>query len=189
LEMHFATLWEAIADEIGDREAVVAGGVRRNWREYENRAARLAALLADAGLGRDSKVGLYLWNSSEYMEAQFAALKLRGVPININYRYLDDELLYLLENSDAEALFFHSSLGERVARVKERAKKVRLWIEVDDGGEKLPGAAGYEQAIAAHDPAPRITPTIPAPSSSSSLPASCGPAKSSSSFWNGTTLF
>jgi len=157
LEMHFATLWEAIADEIGDREAVVAGGVRRNWREYENRAARLAALLADAGLGRDSKVGLYLWNSSEYMEAQFAALKLRGVPININYRYLDDELLYLLENSDAEALFFHSSLGERVARVKERAKKVRLWIEVDDGGEKLPGAAGYEQAIAAHDPAPRIT--------------------------------
>lgn len=157
MEMHFATLWEAIADEIGDREAVVAGGVRRNWREYENRAARLAALLADAGLGRDSKVGLYLWNSSEYMEAQFAALKLRGVPININYRYLDDELLYLLENSDAEALFFHSSLGERVARVKERAKKVRLWIEVDDGGEKLPGAAGYEQAIAAHDPAPRIT--------------------------------
>jgi len=157
LEMHFATLWEAIADEIGDREAVVAGGVRRSWREYENRAARLAALLADAGLGRDSKVGLYLWNSSEYMEAQFAALKLRGVPININYRYLDDELLYLLENSDAEALFFHSSLGERVARVKERAKKVRLWVEVDDGGEKLPGTAGYEQAIAAHDPAPRIT--------------------------------
>jgi len=155
--MHFATLWEAIADEIGDREAVVAGGVRRSWREYENRAARLAALLADAGLGRDSKVGLYLWNSSEYMEAQFAALKLRGVPININYRYLDDELLYLLENSDAEALFFHSSLGERVARVKERAKKVRLWVEVDDGGEKLPGTAGYEQAIAAHDPAPRIT--------------------------------
>ncbi|MDD9802396.1 MAG: AMP-binding protein [Deltaproteobacteria bacterium] len=155
--MHFATLWEALADEIGDREAVVTGGVRRSWREYESRAARLAALLTDAGLGRDSKVGLYLWNGNEYMEAQFAALKIRGVPININYRYLDDELLYLLENSDAEALFFHRSLGERVARVKNRAKKVRLWIEVDDGGEALPGAAGYEQAIAAHDPAPRIT--------------------------------
>ena len=78
--------------------------------------AHYAGLVA-AGLSPEAKVGLYLYNSVEYCEVQFAAFKGRMVPINVNYRYLDDELLYLLENSDSEALFFHSSLGDRVARV------------------------------------------------------------------------
>jgi fatty-acyl-CoA synthase len=157
LELHFATLWESVADAIGDREAVVTGASRCTWSEYDDRASRLAGAFADAGLGPDSKVGLYLWNSNEYLEAQFGAMKGRVVPININYRYLDDELLYLLDNSDAEALVFHTSLGDRVARVMERASKVKLWIEVDDGGESVPGAVAYEEVIAGHDPAPRIT--------------------------------
>jgi fatty-acyl-CoA synthase len=156
LELHYATLWEAIADSIGDREAVATGSVRRTWTEYEDRAARLARVFHEAGLGPDSKIGLYLWNGNEYLESQFAGMKIRGVPININYRYLDDELLYLLENSDAEALVFHRSLGDRVARVKDRAKGVKLWIEVDDGGEAVPGALDYEKLIASSDPAPRI---------------------------------
>jgi fatty-acyl-CoA synthase len=156
LELHFATLWEAISDEIGDREALVFGSLRRTWAEYEERAARLAAAFGDAGLRPDSKVGLYLWNCPEYLEAQFAAMKCRGVPININYRYLDDELLYLLENSDCEALVFHTSLGDRVARVAKRATQVKLWIEVDDGGVSVPGAEAYEDVIAGHEPAARI---------------------------------
>ena len=73
----------------------------------------------EAGLGPNSKVGLYLYNGNEYLETQFACMKGRSVAININYRYLDDELLYLLDNSDAEALVFHTSLGDRVARVME----------------------------------------------------------------------
>ncbi len=157
MDLHFATLWESIADAIGDREALVTGSTRRTWSEYDDRASRLAAALAGAGLGPDSKIGLYLCNSNEYLEAQFASMKLRGVPININYRYLDDELLYLLDNSDAEALVFHTSLGDRVARVMEKAPKVKLWIEVDDGGESVPGAVAYEDLIEGHDPAPRIT--------------------------------
>ena len=157
MDLHYATLWEAIADAIGDREAVVTGPLRRTWSEYEDRASRLAAAFAGAGLGRDSKIGLYLWNSNEYLEAQFAGMKLRGVPVNINYRYLDDELLYLLDNSDAEALVFHTSLGDRVERVRERAPRVKIWIEVDDGGPSLPGALAYEELIAGHDPAPRIS--------------------------------
>ena len=156
MEKHYATLWEALADRLGDREAIVCGDTRRSWSEYERRAARLAAAFAAAGLKRDSKVGLYLYNGPEYLESQFAAFKGRHVPVNVNYRYLDDELLYLLENSDAEALVFHRSLADRVERVRERAKDVRLWIEVDDGGDALPGASAYEDVIAAHDPAPRI---------------------------------
>ena len=156
MEMHYATIWEAIADLNGDREAVVCGATRLTWTEYEHRAARLASAFATAGLGPDAKVGLYLYNSPEYLESQFAAFKGRHVPININYRYLDDELLYLLENSDSEVLVFHSSLGDRVARVMEKAPKVRLWVQVDDGGESVPGAVKYEDLIAGHDPAERI---------------------------------
>jgi len=159
MELHYATLWEGIADAIGDRDALVTGATRRSWTEYDDRAARLARAFGDAGLGHDSKIGMYLGNGNEYLETQFAGMKLRGVPININYRYLDDELLYLLDNSDAEALVFHASLADRVARVKDRAPGVRLWIEVDDDPDssgRVEGALAYEDVIAGHDPAPRI---------------------------------
>ena len=156
METHFATLWEAVADANGDQDAVVCGDDRRSWSQYEQRAARLAGAFADAGLRPDSKLGLYLYNGNEYLESQFAAMKQRCVAVNINYRYLDDELLYLLENSDSEMLIFHSSLGERVQRVMSRATGVKLWVQVDDGGEAVPGAVAYEELLAAHDPAPRI---------------------------------
>ncbi len=157
MEMHFATIWEAIADRIGDRPAITHGDVTRTWTEYDDRAARLAEAYAAAGLGPDSKVGLFMYNSNEYMEAQFAAMKLRGVPININYRYIDEELHYLLENSDAEALVFHSSLGDRVASVVDRLPELKLVIEVDDGGAgEVPGSQAYESVIADHPPAARV---------------------------------
>jgi fatty-acyl-CoA synthase len=98
-----------------------------------------------------------MYNCNEYLEAQYGVFKMRGVPINVNYRYLDDELAYLLENSDSEALVFHSSLGDRVARVVERLPKLRLLIEVDDGDTgQVPGALAYEDVISGHEPAPRI---------------------------------
>ncbi len=120
MEMHFATVWEAIADELPDTRAIVQGSVARTWREYDDRAARLASAFVGAGLAPDSKVGLFLFNSNEYLEAQYGAFKMRGVPVNVNYRYLDDELWYLLDNADAEALVFHTSLSDRVARVQDR---------------------------------------------------------------------
>ena len=106
----------------------------------------------------DSKVGLFLYNSNEYLEAQYAAFKMRGVPVNVNYRYLDEELWYLLDNSDAEALVFHSSLGDRVARIIGRLPKIKLLIEVDDGGAgQVDGARSYDHVVAGYDPMPRIT--------------------------------
>jgi fatty-acyl-CoA synthase len=158
MEMHFASVWESIADAIGDQTALVNGSVRRSWSEYDDRAARMAAAYSAAGLRPDSKIGLYLYNGNEYLEAQFGGFKMRGVPVNVNYRYLDEELWYLLDNSDAEALVFHSSLGERVARVVDRLPKLKLLVEVDDGGAgQVPGAVAYESLVAAHDPMARIT--------------------------------
>ena len=154
--MHFATVWEAIADTIGDTPAVGHGGLARSWSEYDERAARLAAAFSAAGVGRDAKIGLFLYNSNEYLEAQYAGFKIRAVPVNVNYRYLDEELWYLLDNADAEALVFHTSLADRVARVRDRLPKLKLLVQVDDGGEPLDGAVGYEALLAAHDPAPRV---------------------------------
>jgi 3-oxocholest-4-en-26-oate---CoA ligase len=157
MEMHFATVWESIADVIGDRTAIRHGAVERTWAEYDERAAQLAAAFTAAGIGRDAKVGLYLYNSNEYLEAQFAAFKIRASPVNVNYRYLDEELWYLLDNADAEALVFHTSLADRVARVRDRLPKLRLLVQVDDGGERLDGADEYDDLMAAHGAAPRIT--------------------------------
>ena len=158
MEKQFATIWESIADSIGDSPAVTQGTVTRTWSEYDQRAARIASALVDAGLQPQSKVGLYLYNSNEYLEAQFATFKFRGVPVNVNYRYLDEELLYLLDNSDAEALFFHSSLGDRVARVVDRLPNLKLLVEVSDDGEHhVVTAVPYNTLVADYDPMPRIT--------------------------------
>ncbi len=168
MEMHLATIWESIADAVGDVPAITNGGTTRTWAEFDDRAARLASAYTAAGVGPDSKVALYLYNSNEYQEAQYGVFKMRGVPINVNYRYLDEELRYLLDNSDAEAIIFHTSLGDRVARVVDQLPKVKLLIAVDDGppaadaddandDARVPGAQAFEEVVSSHDPMGRIT--------------------------------
>ncbi|MFI4974476.1 MAG: AMP-binding protein [Caulobacterales bacterium] len=156
MKWHLAEMWEAVADAVPDAPAVVNGAVRRTWREYEDRAARIAAALAAAGHGPGSKVGVYAYNSNEFLEAYFAAFKIRGTPVNVNYRYTEGELVYLLDNADAEALVFDAQFGERVQAIRERLPKLKTLIEIDDGsGRRLGEARRFEDAIAAHAPLPR----------------------------------
>ncbi len=157
MELHYATIWESIADAIPTATAVVHGDIVRTWAQYDQRAARLAAAYHAAGLGHDSKIALYMYNGNEYLEAQYGAFKVRGVPVNVNYRYLGDELWYLLDNADAEALVFHSSLGDRVLHVIDRLPKLKLLIEVDDGGAgQVRRAQTYDSVLAANEPMERI---------------------------------
>jgi fatty-acyl-CoA synthase len=156
LDWNLATVWESVCDALPERVALVQGERRHTWREFDDRAARLAQVLVEAGLGPDSKVASYLYNGNEYLEGLFATFKMRGVPVNVNYRYLEDELVYLLDNSDAEAVLFHATLGERVANVRDRASKVKVWIEVDDGGPHQDFALRFEDVVAGADPMPRI---------------------------------
>ncbi len=132
MEMHFASVWESIADAIPDHVAITHADTSRTWAEFDDRSARIAQAYTDAGLGPDSKIALYMYNCNEYMEAHNAAFKMRGVAVNVNYRYLDEELWYLLDNSDAEAIVFHRSLAERVARVVDRLPNLKLLIVVED---------------------------------------------------------
>jgi len=154
--MQFATLWEHIADAIGDRPALTQGDRRYTWAAWEDRAARLARAFADLGLGPDGKVASYLYNGNAYLEGVFATFKARAVPVNVNYRYTADELAYLLDNSDTEILLFHGSLAEAVDAVRDRLARLRAVIQVDDGSPHLDGALVYEELIAASAPAPRI---------------------------------
>ena len=157
MEMHFATVWESIADAIPDLPATTHGTVTRSWSEYDERSARVAGALSAAGLEPGAKVSLFMYNSNEFMESQFGVFKMRGVPINVNYRYLDDELWYLLDNSDSEAIIFHSSLGDRVTRVAERLPKLKVLIEVDDGGAgQVPNGLSYDEIMATTEPMDRI---------------------------------
>ncbi|MGH9049614.1 MAG: acyl-CoA synthetase [Acidimicrobiia bacterium] len=156
MDWNFGTIFESVADALPDQEALVQGERRRTWREFDDRAGRLANALSGLGLGPDSKVASYLYNSNEYVEGLFATFKIRGVPVNVNYRYLEDELAYLLDNSDAEAVLFHGSLAEQVAKVRDRLPRLRAAIQVDDGSPHLKGALGYEELVETNEPMPRI---------------------------------
>ncbi len=152
--LNLASAWEAIADEVGDSTAVSVAGRHYSWTDFDDRAARLAGTMLEHGLGPDSKVALYLYNGNEYPEAQYAAFKVRGIPANVNYRYTGDELAYILDNSDAEAVFFDHTLADRLEAVRDRCPMLRLAVQVG-GGEVPDWALGYEEAVSA-DPMPRI---------------------------------
>ena len=155
--LHFATLWEAIADEIPSAPALTHGARTVAWGEFEQRAARLAGALRAHGLGPGSTVACYLYNCPEYFEAFLGALKIRAVPANVNYRYGGAELRALLENCDAEALFFDSALRERVASVRHEVPRIRLFVELGETATApLPGSCGYEELIVSSEPAPRV---------------------------------
>jgi len=149
VDFHFATAWETIADTVPERPALICGDVQRSWADYDDRSARIAAVLEAHGLGEDSKVGLYLHNGNEYLEALYGTFKIGGCPINVNYRYRADELVYLLDNADAEAVVYQACYAARIGEIRERLPKVRLFLQVDDGTETLlDGALDYEQSIA-----------------------------------------
>src|SRR4051794_32297199 len=123
--MHLSSIYEAVADVVPDSPALIHGDDVRTWRDFDDRAARVASVLEASGLGRDSKVAIYLYNCNEWMEAWHGALKMRAVPVNVNYRYLEDELLYLLDDADAEAVVYHAVFADRVDRIRDRLSKVR----------------------------------------------------------------
>jgi 3-oxocholest-4-en-26-oate---CoA ligase len=156
--MNLADLFETVVDNFGERDAMVTAERRLTYAQLDERANRLANHLREQGVGPGDHVGLQLVNGTEYVEGMLAAYKIRAVPINVNYRYLADEVHYVLENADAEALVFHTSLADQVAPIVERLPKLKLVVGVDDGGNMtdVKGAVGYEELLAAHDPAPRI---------------------------------
>jgi fatty-acyl-CoA synthase len=154
-DWNLATVFESVCDALPEHTALIQGRRRHSWRAFDERAARFAAALDALGTGPESKVALYLYNGNEFLETMCGTLKAQAVHVNVNYRYLADELAYLLDDADAEVLVFHGSLAEPVAEVRDRLPGLRAVVQVDDGSPRLDGALPYEDLLAAHAPAPR----------------------------------
>jgi acyl-CoA synthetase (AMP-forming)/AMP-acid ligase II len=151
---NLADFIEHTVDAVPDRTALIFGERHLTFAELEARANRLAHHLVSQGVGRDDHVAVYSYNSFEFVEAMLAAYKLRAVPINVNYRYVPDELLYLLDNSDAVALVHQARFGANVAAIRDRLPLLRhvLTVDVDTGTPPPDGALPYEDALAAASP-------------------------------------
>ncbi|MCX7619778.1 MAG: acyl-CoA synthetase [Acidimicrobiales bacterium] len=148
---NLADIWEAVADRVGDRTAVVCGDRRLTYRELEERANRLAHWMLEQGVEPAQHVGLYLVSGTEYFEAMLAAYKIRAVPININYRYVANELRSLFADADLVGVLFNRQFAPRVEAIRGDLPGIRWWLDVDDGsGERtvVREAIGYEDALA-----------------------------------------
>ncbi|MGH9017452.1 MAG: acyl-CoA synthetase [Acidimicrobiales bacterium] len=145
-DWNIADIWEAVADMIPSAPALIHGDRQVTWAAFNSRADAVAQGLLASGVSRQDKVAHYLYNGTEYLESTFALFKIGLVPVNTNYRYTDDELLYLWDNADAVAVIFHGAFVERIEGLRQRVPVVRLWLWVDDGSGPCPEwASSYEE--------------------------------------------
>ena len=155
MEANLADLFEFAVDNFGEREYIVAEGKRRTYAEMDARANRLAHHLAEQGVGPGDHVGIYALNSVEWVEALWAIFKLRAVWININYRYVADELRYIFSNADLVGLIHAREFAPRVAEVADALGHLRFSIVIEDGTSNpdvRSDVVEYEKALASQSP-------------------------------------
>ena len=152
---------KAVAAAIPDRELVIQGGQRYSYAQVLERSNRLAAYLHSRGLGCHTErsalagheagqdlLGLYAYNGNEFVEALLGTFAARVAPFNVNFRYVKDELQYLLADSGATALIYHAAFAPRVAEVLPDLPQLRVLIQIadDSGNDLIYGAVDYEAA-------------------------------------------
>ncbi|WAC89677.1 acyl-CoA synthetase [Mycobacterium sp. Aquia_213] len=164
MEFNLAQVFSAVAAANPDRDCIVFGHRRFTFSQTHERARRLARALHSWGLGAhrerhelaphesgQSHLGLYMANCNEFLEGMLGAYLARVAPFNVNYRYVADELVYLLGNAGAEAVIYQARFGPTLAGALQKSQlpPMRL-IHVDDesGNAPLPGAVRYEELLA-----------------------------------------
>jgi fatty-acyl-CoA synthase len=169
MEYNLAQVSEAVAAAVPDRECIVWRDRRLTYAQFRDRTRRLAHHLRAAGLGAHRErsglaghesgqdhLACYLHNGNEYLEAMLGSYKARVAPFNVNYRYVAEELRYLLQDAGATAIVYHSAFAEQLAQVLPDLPQLRVLLQVADetGADLLPGAVWYEDALAASSDAP-----------------------------------
>ncbi|MCX4911244.1 acyl-CoA synthetase [Streptomyces sp. NBC_00878] len=152
MEYNLADLFESVVDVVPDREALVyidhpgTGAERRlTYAELDAAANRIAHHLIDSGIRPGEHLGLHLYNGIEYLQTVLGCLKARIVPVNVNYRYVEEELVYLYRDADLVALVFDAEFTERVAAALPRASALRHLVRV---GTPAPGAPALPEVSA-----------------------------------------
>lgn len=145
---NFADLWETCARVRADQPAMTHGDRVISWSELNRRANSLASTMVEAGVEHQSKVAQYLYNGPGYLTSVFACFKAGLVPVNTNYRYSSDELVYLWDNADTEVIIFHGTFTPIVEAIADRLPGVKLGLWVDDGSGPCPAwASRYDEAV------------------------------------------
>lgn len=150
-----ADMFEHTVDVVGDRTALICGDTTRTFAQLEERVNRLAHHLLAEGIRPGDHIGIYGYNSLAWVEALLAILKARAVPVNVNYRYVEDELRYLFDNADLKALFYDEEFGPRIAAVQSALPLLETLVMIEDGsGATQDGldATPYEKAVANGSP-------------------------------------
>lgn len=156
MQYNIADLLESVADAVGDRVALVCGDQRRSYAELDERATRLAHALAAQGVGAGDRIGLYLQNCTEYVETMLAAFKLRAVPVNVNFRYVAEELRYLSRDAGVKGVVFDAAAADRVAEATRDLPGVSFFLVVGGGSAAPatpPDPIAFEDAVARSSPA------------------------------------
>ncbi|MFI0986123.1 acyl-CoA synthetase [Streptomyces exfoliatus] len=142
MEYNLADLFESVVDVVPDREALVyvdhpgTGAERRlTYAQLDAAANRIAHHLTDAGIRPGEHLGLHLYNGVEYLQTVLACLKARIVPVNVNYRYVEEELVYLYRDADLAALVFDAEFTDRVAAALPQTEKLRHLVRVGNPPE------------------------------------------------------
>ena len=166
-QFNLAKVFDTVAEAVPDRDALVWRDRRWSFGEVADRSHRLATYLRSRGLGAHTErsdlaghqsgqdhLGIYLYNGNEYLETMLAAFGARVAPFNVNYRYVEDELNYLLDNAECRALVYHATFAPTLAAVLDKLPAVEVLIQVPDesGNDLLPGAVEYEAVIAGTEP-------------------------------------
>jgi fatty-acyl-CoA synthase len=148
MQWNLADLFDLVAETVPERLAVAHGptGLARSWREVAARTNALARHLRRRHQPGD-KLAIYSFNRPEFVETLIGAMKARLVPVNVNYRYREDELAYLFDNADATAVVYEAAFADRVAKIRDRLPQVREWIELADatGSSGNAFATPYEE--------------------------------------------
>ncbi len=167
MEFSVAQVHEAIAATRPDAECLVFRDRRLTWADVTDRTRRLANHLIGAGLGVHTErsalsghesgqdhLAVYLHNGNEYLEAMLGAFKARVAPFNVNYRYVTEELRFLLHDSNAAAIVVHSQFAPTLQAVLADLPNLRVIVQVPDrsGNDLLPGAVWYEDALVSASP-------------------------------------
>jgi acyl-CoA synthetase (AMP-forming)/AMP-acid ligase II len=153
MQFNLADLFESVVDKVPDKEALVVPGAGRwTYRELDREANRLAHHLRARGIGPGDHVGMHMYNGSEYVVAALACLKIRAVPVNINYRYVADELRYLYADADLVAVCLEAEFADRVAEIVTAAPKLRHAVLVGGAAPALAASrisvVSYPDAVA-----------------------------------------
>eukprot|EP00581_Thalassiosira_minuscula_P036120 CAMPEP_0184455372 /NCGR_PEP_ID=MMETSP0740-20130409/23239_1 /TAXON_ID=385413 /ORGANISM="Thalassiosira miniscula, Strain CCMP1093" /LENGTH=235 /DNA_ID=CAMNT_0026827197 /DNA_START=37 /DNA_END=741 /DNA_ORIENTATION=- len=137
-----------------DNPAMIHGDRIVSWPEMTARSNNVARWLLGNGASVGDKIGFYMRNQPEYVEGLAASFKARLTHVNVNYRYLDDELVYIIDNSDSTVVLYDVEFRDNVVRVKDRLSDVKIWVEVGGTKDVPDFAVAYETLAANGDGAP-----------------------------------